>query len=735
MKKIIQLLVFLLLYAGALNAQWTQITNIPVPASILNIDIDGSTWYAATSGNGVYKSVNNGASWAKLGLDDGVRYPQVQASGSTVVVFSFWDLSLYYSTDGGASFQQGETPGYISSFLVQGNKVFALAEVGLFLSTDYGATFVNTNVVGPGISYGKIVQTPVGKILVYSTYDANTFEVIAWKVHRSTDDVNWTEISGAGGSNPLPTPQNGGYIFYGNAGYANGAILVGILNYDTEGAMYKSTDLGDNWYSVAGNLFVSDVLNIVSNGSRAIGFTWPDVDPFHYISSDLVTWTDISNQVRNVFDGSGTTFVGANPQNQIVFSTNNGASWQPASGNILGNDEVTKYLAAGNSKFVATMNNGIYRATGNAGSWTKVLGQSVNNGGNYVWDLLKKGNAVLAGIDYVAGGERGIYRSINNGNSWTRTHTGAGLCFFDDGGAVFAGVDYEGIFKSTNSGQTWMAMNNGLPAESYLRSPSAFIRSGNKLVASFFSGGIYVSSNNGAGWSKAFTPTTNSVYCLAKSGATLFAGTFAGLWKSTDQGETWAIVQNDVTGSTVTALYSWGDELYIGTGNQGLYRSTDDGETLESHNDGAGDNVFVSFIGREGDKLFAGWNASTEGSGWPYYYYVQADYGRMLWSENAGNLHPSADERAGTSPAKPGLAIFPNPVQDVLQFSTNADPAQVAGIQLINAGGETVRDLSGENLLQPSLNIQDLPNGPYFFRMTMQNGTSLTRRFIVQGKR
>lgn len=86
MKKVIPFLAFLLLSTGT-YAQWTQAPKLPVPAPIERLDIDGSTLYAATAYPmvGVYKSVNNGASWAKLNIDNlNEYYAIVSASGNTV---------------------------------------------------------------------------------------------------------------------------------------------------------------------------------------------------------------------------------------------------------------------------------------------------------------------------------------------------------------------------------------------------------------------------------------------------------------------------------------------------------------------------------------------------------------------------------------------------------------------------------------------------------------------------
>jgi hypothetical protein len=219
-----------------------------------------------------------------------------------------------------------------------------------------------------------------------------------------------------------------------------------------------------------------------------------------------------------------------------------------------------------------------------------------------------------------------------------------------------------------------------------------------------------------------------TIYCLAKAGSTLFAGTQTGLMKSTDNGLTWSFVQNDLYNATaVTALYvKSANELYIGTGNMGMFVTTDGGETLEPLNDGVGDNVFVSCITREGGKLFAGWNQNPG-----YYYYYPSFFGHMLWQYNGNNNNnkPGATDREAIA-SEPRLAIFPNPVQDVLQYSLNIAPEQVAHLQIINAKGETLRQEQGP-IDRPALQVQELPNGAYFLKITLQDGTSLAQRFMV----
>ena len=735
MKKIFPLLAFLWLSAITLTtAQWSQITNIPVapvPFPINGIayaEIDGANLYIGTW-DGIYKSTDNGTTWNKINTD--IYYAYIQASGNTVCAFSYGDYQYYYSTDGGATFQQGG-PGfiYVTSMLVQGNKVFVTDDTGFYVSDDQGETFTNTNLYPSGFHNAAIIQTPAGKILLETSYDPGTFELLGTHVYRSTDDVNWTEVGGSSGSNPLPAMQNGHVVHWASAGYVNGAILAGGYNEEGQGGLYKTTDLGANWFPVNNSLFAYNG-SIVTFGSNRV-YVVGDNPYVQQTSTDGANWSP-SNAPGTVYAGEGTKFFAFN--GPMYLSTNNGASW-PQIGLVYGRDQVRDYLAIrANTRFVVTNHNGIFKGVGTNPAnmtWTKVLGAGVNGGGNYGWDIFKKGTVLLAGIDYVAGGQQGIFRSTNEGSTWTKTHNGAGLCFFDDGSIVWAGVDYEGIFKSYNSGQTWTAANNGIPSDPNIRSPSAFVKAGSNLIASFYFGGIYLSSNQGASWSQ--VSTQNSIYCLAKAGGALFAGAQNGLMKSTDNGLTWNYVQNDLyNATTVTALYvKADDEIYIGTGSMGMFVTSDGGETLESRNDGAGDNTYVSCIAREGNKLFAGWNNIGFGN----YYYNPAYYGRMLWQYNDNNnFRPSpATDRDGAGISEPRLAIFPNPVQDVLQFSLNTEPEQVANLQIINTKGETVRKEQGP-ISSPALQVQDLSNGVYFLKVTLQDGTNLTQRFMVmQGR-
>jgi photosystem II stability/assembly factor-like uncharacterized protein len=62
----------------------------------------------------------------------------------------------------------------------------------------------------------------------------------------------------------------------------------------------------------------------------------------------------------------------------------------------------------------------------------------------------------------------------------------------------------------------------------------------------------------------------------------VFAGTFegGGVYRSTDNGESWTLTINGLANTYVLALATNADgDIFAGTGGNGIFRSTDNGDT------------------------------------------------------------------------------------------------------------------------------------------------------------
>lgn len=91
--------------------------------------------------------------------------------------------------------------------------------------------------------------------------------------------------------------------------------------------------------------------------------------------------------------------------------------------------------------------------------------------------------------------------------------------------------------------------------------------------------GIYRSTNNGDTWQRltqGLAVPHNAALTL--NGSTLYAGTFQGVHKSTDGGDTWTYLSTGLPEDMVRALTVSGTTLVAGTTNNGVYRSTDGGQ-------------------------------------------------------------------------------------------------------------------------------------------------------------
>jgi len=113
-----------------------------------------------------------------------------------------------------------------------------------------------------------------------------------------------------------------------------------------------------------------------------------------------------------------------------------------------------------------------------------------------------------------------------------------------------------------------------------------------------------------AQWEQTNDLYSGFVYSLAVSGTNLFAGTWGGVFLSTDNGTSWTRVNNGLTKGFVNALAVSGTNLFAGTGCDGVFLSTNNGKSWTQVNTGLTDTVVWS-LAVSGTNLFAG----TEGGG------------------------------------------------------------------------------------------------------------------------
>ncbi len=230
-----------------------------------------------------------------------------------------------------------------------------------------------------------------------------------------------------------------------------------------------------------------------------------------------------------------------------------------------------------------------------------------------------------------------------------------------------------GLYRSPDAGQTWEHL--GLEDTRYIArvlvdptdSQKLFVAATGQLYGSDQNRGVYRSQNGGTSWDKVFA-LTDSTACtdLAMHPTDpdiLYAamwervrgrtyrrsgGPSSGLWRSQDGGDTWHELTSglpsgaDVGRIGVSICTSQPNVLYAiydnaGATFEGVYKSTDGGDTWTHTNDGALNGIYSSFGWYFGQIRVDPANAdNVYVMGVPMY---RTTNGGSSWSEVGGNMH------------------------------------------------------------------------------------------------
>jgi hypothetical protein len=257
----------------------------------------------------------------------------------------------------------------------------------------------------------------------------------------------------------------------------------------------------------------------------------------------------------NLFAGTG---------GSVFRSTDNGTSWTAASTGLPTTQTVNALVVSG-TNLLAGGGGGVFLSTDNGTNWGAASAGLTAEGG--VTSLF------VSGANLFAGTSVGVFRSTNGGTSWTNSGlTNTVVRYFAVCGTnLFAGGG-GGVFLSTNNGTSWTA-TNGFSMDK--ASVVALAMCGTNLFVAYTTSwytGVVLSSDNGWSWNSLDVGLTNTqVHAFAVSGANLFAGTWSGVFLSTDNLK-WTAVSTGLTDTLVNAIAVNGTNLFAGTYISGVWR-------------------------------------------------------------------------------------------------------------------------------------------------------------------
>ncbi len=647
------------------QAQWLQAGG-PYGGTISAIAKNSSFLFVAT-GSGVFRSSDNGATW--LPSNSGLQYPLsftylpftslcIAANGNTI--FAADSYGIFESIDNGDRWVRVDSSLIsVMSLRIAGSNIFAITNSGLFRSADSGSHWQNAS---SGL--------PSSNISCFETDGSFLYAGTGNGVFRSSDNgTSWT-------------PANSGIanLFIGAISMSAGNIWVDALNNSTFSySVFCSTDGGMSWNPANSGLSTNAPAVFTSSGTT----DFSALDDSIFISSNGNGWTYTggtlpTTRILSFLSASGDLFAGTE-YSGLFQSADLGVTWNAINHGIT-NTQIPSLCSFGNALFVGTNELGIQKTTDSGTTWT-VMDSGLKY--NYTYQsMLGDGTELFAGTDGT-----GAFRSTDTGESWTLAGGFSGGLFgqainqfIAKNGTLFAALE-GGISRSTDNGANWSSVTDANPVLSTIFVKSLDTMGPNVIAGIEYSkisgttGGVFWTSDLGADWTRGTgISDTTSVKALANIESKVLAGTISGIFVSADNGESWTS-----SGASLYATsFAVSGEYAFATNGSNVLLSTDTGKTWNDVSTGL-NNVLISALIVNGDNLYAGSGANG------------------VWRRPISEMISSGNEVVGADRIAPAIMVYPNPASNsaTVNFSTAAsEPVTITIYNLL--GKEIARPYDGE---------------------------------------
>ena len=338
---------------------------------------------------------------------------------------------------------------------------------------------------------------------------------------------------------------------------------------------------------------------------------------FLFVQSLFSQWTQqggpFGGSIETMISGN-TTLVAAVSRAGIFYSTDGGQNWK-----LAGSDQPFPYVQtlykSSTGLYAGDSYTSIFQSTDDGKNWSYITKAPRENYGG-VKAIYENGTSLFAAI------YDSLYVTTDKGTTWKPVNTGMPsgtsiYTLFKSGTTLYAGTN-AGVFISQNDGTVWSEANTGIPTGN--RTTFAFTEKGSAILAgiggsSMSSGGaVFSSTNNGGQWTQLFIPNSfGYIRSLAVKDTFLFsvwsagAGMFS-IGRISDHGQFWS----DITPSgylasanaSMRSILVSGSKLVVG-GGISCYASTDNGGTWNLSTNGmSGISVMSLFFNN--NKFYCG---------------------------------------------------------------------------------------------------------------------------------
>ncbi|MBI5403003.1 MAG: T9SS type A sorting domain-containing protein [Ignavibacteriae bacterium] len=391
----------------------------------------------------------------------------------------------------------------------------------------------------------------------------------------------------------------------------------------------------------------------------------------------------------------------------LAFFGNAYSQWTPSNG--LTNNNVTSFSYVEPTIFATLYEGGIFKSTDNGANWNySGLDNRILN------SSLCYNNKIYAGAS------TGIFYSANNGLNWSPLSGGLPIVsiktFSVSNSFIFAGgFNLLGdfcLFKSSNNGVNWSTTNL---INQTINALTAF----NNLIFAGTYNGIYISSNQGSNWILSNNGLTNhTIWSITRSDNNIYTGTNNGIYLTSNQGQSWVNISNSSTSQAILSVVVHESKIIVGTYSNGIYLSTDQGTTWLNKNQGFNQIFPINVLIISNNFLIAG----TRGN------YVW----RRLLSEIIGI------QKIGSNiPDKYSLSQnYPNPFNPSTNIKYQITNNKLVTLKVFDILGKEIATLVKEKqnagTYEATFDGSGLTSGIYFYRLTCGDFSETKRMVLIK---
>ena len=505
------------------------------------------------------------AGWNTAANGSGTAFTATTSITASIIVYAQWAVNSYsvtFDKNGGTTDASPTT-----KTALYGGNIGTLPAA----PTRTGWTFAGWNTLSGGTGTVFTASTSVtADIIVYAQWTINSYTVTFDKNGGTTDASPTTKTASYGGNiGTLPAaPTRTGYNFAGwnTLSGGTGTAFTASTSVTTNIIVYAQ------WTAITYTVTFS-----VSGGNGSISGSLSQQVTYGGNCSAVTATPNSGYKFSGWSGGYGT----ANPLT-VTNVTGNlnitasfaaiGCNWSVAEDFSINSDRVWSLAANGNS-VVAGGQKLCWWSTDNGATW------GTNYCSGYSDAVGVFGTTVLA-----SGGTTGMspdtWEWPSNDVASQTTLGFRAYCFAASGNYLFAGAD--GVYRSNDGGVSWVMYPQGVNVTA-----NALAIIGNIIYAAC-SDGIYQNILNGTGYTNYWNKISGSptgITTLAVCNGMIFAGSSAGVYKSTD-GSSWTPAITGLPNSgAVNKLAATATMIFAATGS-GIYLSTDNGANWFAVNTG-----------------------------------------------------------------------------------------------------------------------------------------------------